>query len=294
MAEASRALARVSRLHGFRVKETHAPFAGEARRAVRARACRSRRDRRRSRRRRSSSQQRMHRLSRASSPSSTCMPASTASRIRSRGAVTVMSPLHETAVEWTLARAFDVARSSRARVTSVGGDVRWTWLFRSEAARHEGVQTEELDVGPAVQGLAFEPDRFDVVVAPTAFAEPLFGVARPRADIRGSRRRAASPASARASSRPRTVRRRRSPVRAWRTPPRCCSPRRSCSARASASDAPRRRSRARCSRRAATASARRTWSPRGVGATTREFGDVVIAELPSAMTNAEFYREAVA
>ena len=32
----------------------------------------------------------------------------------------------------------------------------------------------------------------------------------------------------------------------------------------------------------------------GVGATTREFGDVVIAELPSAMTNAEFYREAVA
>ena len=30
MAEASRALARVSRLHGFRVKETHAPFAGEA------------------------------------------------------------------------------------------------------------------------------------------------------------------------------------------------------------------------------------------------------------------------
>ena len=60
------------------------------------------------------------------------MHASIASRIASRGAVTVMSPLHETAVEWTLERAFDVARSSRARVTSVGGDVRWTWLFRSE------------------------------------------------------------------------------------------------------------------------------------------------------------------
>jgi isocitrate dehydrogenase len=32
----------------------------------------------------------------------------------------------------------------------------------------------------------------------------------------------------------------------------------------------------------------------GVGATTREFADVVLSELPSALTNAEFYREAVA
>jgi hypothetical protein len=32
----------------------------------------------------------------------------------------------------------------------------------------------------------------------------------------------------------------------------------------------------------------------GVGATTREFADVVLSGLPSAFTNAEFYREAVA
>jgi hypothetical protein len=32
----------------------------------------------------------------------------------------------------------------------------------------------------------------------------------------------------------------------------------------------------------------------GVGATTREFADVVLAHLPLSMTNAEFYREAVA
>jgi hypothetical protein len=32
----------------------------------------------------------------------------------------------------------------------------------------------------------------------------------------------------------------------------------------------------------------------GVGATTREFADVVLSGLPSAWTNAEFYREAVA
>ena len=32
----------------------------------------------------------------------------------------------------------------------------------------------------------------------------------------------------------------------------------------------------------------------GVGATTRQFADVVLAQLPFAWTNAEFYREAVA
>jgi hypothetical protein len=32
----------------------------------------------------------------------------------------------------------------------------------------------------------------------------------------------------------------------------------------------------------------------GVGATTREFADVVLSELPFAVTNAEFYREAFA
>jgi hypothetical protein len=32
----------------------------------------------------------------------------------------------------------------------------------------------------------------------------------------------------------------------------------------------------------------------GLGVTTREFADVVLAELPLALTNAEFYREAVA
>ena len=35
-------------------------------------------------------------------------------------------------------------------------------------------------------------------------------------------------------------------------------------------------------------------SSRGLGATTREFADVVLAELPLSLTNAEFYREAVA
>ncbi len=32
----------------------------------------------------------------------------------------------------------------------------------------------------------------------------------------------------------------------------------------------------------------------GVGATTREFTDVVLSALPGSLTNAEFYREAVA
>jgi len=32
----------------------------------------------------------------------------------------------------------------------------------------------------------------------------------------------------------------------------------------------------------------------GVGATTKEFADAVLSELPASLTTAEFYREAVA
>ena len=42
-----------------------------------------------------------------------------------RSAITLLSPLPGTGPEWTLAHGFDVARASRARVASVGGDAPW-------------------------------------------------------------------------------------------------------------------------------------------------------------------------
>ena len=292
MAEASRALARVSRLHGFWVDETHPPFGGEA------------------------FTQSGHALPAATRQATLAAQAILVAAagapalagveseldlharidrvvFRPRGAITVLSPLGEASLEWTLERAFDVARSSRARVTSVGGDARWGWLLGVEAARHDGLLVEELPVGTAVQGLAFEPDRFDVVVTPAPFAEALVGVA---AYGRGTRVVASG--------------------RLARTGPGTFAPAHGPDAEIAGLGVANPTSMLLATslllgeglgeRRAAETLAgavleachNGTRTPDmvtiGVGATTREFGDVVLSELPFAMTTAEFYREAIA
>ena len=292
MAEASRALVRVSRLHGFRIEETHPPFGGAA------------------------FIQSGHAL-----PASTRLATLSAEAIlvaaagepalvgveseldlharidrvvyAPRGEVTVLSPLGETALEWTVERAFDVARSSKARVSSVGSDDRLATVFRAAADRHDGVLVEELSMRTAVEGLAFDPDRFDVVLTPAPLAEALVGiVARGRvprivasgrlastgpsvfapvhgavADIAGQG--VANPASMLLATAlmlgEGLGERGAAETLAGAVLEACLSG-------------------------AGTPDMVTT----GVGATTREFADVVLSELPSALTNAEFYREAVA
>ena len=175
-----------------------------------------------------------------------------------------------TALEWTLARAFDVARSSRARVASVGG--RRGVESRPSRARPPGTtasRREELSVKAAVHDLAFEPDRFDVVVTPAAVRRGAPRLRRARPHIRASRAssRLAGDRAERLRSGSRSSRGHRRPGRR-ESRRRCCSPPRSCSARGSASAAPPRRSRAPCSRRAATATATPDHVSVGVGATT--------------------------
>jgi len=150
-----------------------------------------------------------------------------------------------------------------------------------------------LPAGVAVQGLAFEPEGFDVVVAQTALAEGLVAVA-------AQNRKPRVAASGRLAS----------------TGPGVFAP-----AHGPAEDIAGQGVANPASMLLATAlmlgeglGERRaaetlagavlevcgngTRTPdmagTGVGATTREFGDVLLAELPYAMTNAEFYREAVA
>jgi 3-isopropylmalate dehydrogenase len=292
MAEASRALARVSRLHGFRVDELHPPFGGEA------------------------FTQSGHSLPAATRQATLAAQAILVASAQEpalagveseldlharvdrvvfapRGGITVLSPLGEAGPEWTLARAFRVARSSRARVTSVGGDEAWRSAFGAEAAKHDGVLVEELPVRTAVQGLAFEPERFDVVVTPTPFAEPLLGIVahgrRPRVVASG---------------------------RVARTGPGVFEP-----AHGAAKDIAGQGVANPASMLLATAlmlgeglgerGAAETLAgavleacsngavtpdlvDSGLGVTTREFADVVLSELPYAVTNAEFYREAYA
>ena len=292
MAEASRALARVSGLHGFRIREAHPPFGGEARtqsgHALPA-ATRS-----------ATLGAQAVLVAVASDPALADVESELDLRARmdrvvfgERGSITLLSPLTDATLEWTVARGFDVARSSRARVASVGGDDAWGRSFSREAARHDGVQAEELTVKSAIHDLAFEPDRFDVVVTPAPYAEALLGFL-----AHGSAPRVA--ASSRLAG----------------TGPSVFAP-----AHGAAEDIAgqgvanpasmllaaalmlgeglgERRAAETLTNAVLEASANGVRTPDlmsvGVGATTREFADVVIAHLPHAMTTTEFYREAIA
>ena len=163
VAEASRAVAAVGQLHGFRVLETHAPFGGDAvRRCGSPAACRDARGMPRaptpcwSRRRRK--------------PALEGVKASLdltwrLQRVVADGAdLAIVSPLVADAAAWTVARAFAIARERRAHVVSVGASSAWEELVRAEADRHAGVIVERLALEEALPQLAHAPDRIDVVV----------------------------------------------------------------------------------------------------------------------------------
>ena len=292
MAQASRALARVSRLHGFRVDEVHPPFGGEAvtqfghalppetrRTTLAADAIL---------------------VAAAEEPALAGVESELDLQTRvdrvafgPRSGITLLSPLAESAAEWTLASAFGVARTSKASVASVGGDANWRLAFRAEAARHDCVFVEELSVKTAVQRLAFEPERFDVVVAPYPFAEPLVGIAAHGGDTRvvasGRLARtgpsvfapvhgAAEDIAGQGVANPASML-----LATALLLGKGLGERRAAETLAGAVLEA-------CRHGAVTPDMDTT----GVGATTREFADLVLSELPFAVTNAEFYREAVA
>jgi 3-isopropylmalate dehydrogenase len=292
MAEASRAAACVSSLHGFGIEETHPTFGGEA-------ITRSGHALPRATRQATLAAQAIL-VASANEPALAGVESELDLQARldrigfaPRRALTILSPLAETTVEWTIERAFDIACSSRAHVTSVGGDPHWSWVIGAEAALHDGVLVEELPVGTAVQGLAFEPDRFDVVVTPASFAEALASVA---VQIRG----------------PRVV----GSGRLARTGPSLFAPAHGAAEEIAGQGVANPSSRLFATalmlgeglgeRGAAetltgavlAACSNGTRTPdmvtSGIGVTTREFANVVLAELPNSLTNAEFYREAVA
>jgi 3-isopropylmalate dehydrogenase len=171
MAQASRTLDGVSRLHRFHVDDVHVPFGTEA-------------------------------LTRAGHP----LPAATRGAyleadavlvaaagepaletveseldLRARitrlvfagGGFTLLAPLADDLGEWTVERAFDSACSSRARLASIDRDEGWRLLVDSVAERYDGVAVEHLSVAEGLPALAFQPERFDVVVTGPVFAPAL-------------------------------------------------------------------------------------------------------------------------
>jgi 3-isopropylmalate dehydrogenase len=176
MAEASRALAEVSRLHGFGVDEVHVPFGGDAVRrfghslpgGTRV-ACRA---------------------------ADAILVASTQEaaldgvmadldltwritrvRLGPSADLAVVSPLAGADDGWAVERAFDLACSRRARVTSVGATKEWPDVVERVAEGFDGVLVEHLPFEAALPTLLADPGRFDVVVTERVFAEPLSGTA---------------------------------------------------------------------------------------------------------------------
>ena len=292
MAQASRALERVSRLHGFGVAEVHPPFGAEARlqsgHALPADT------------RTATLGAQAVLAGSENDPALAGVESELDLRARVdrvafglRDVVTVLSPLDEAASEWTVRRAFELARSSQAQVTSVGGDDRWRALVEAEAQHHPGLTVGFEPVKTAAGRLAFQPETFDVLLTPAPYAEPLVSLLahgeHPRVAASGrlaadgpgvfvpahgaaeeiAGQGVANPASmllAAALLLGEGLGERRAGETLTGAVLHACS------------------------------NSRRTPDlvSTGLGATTREFTDVVLEKLPGAVTNAEFYREAVA
>jgi 3-isopropylmalate dehydrogenase len=169
MAEASRAVAEAGRLHRFRVEEVHVPFAGEAVSrhghplpAETRAACR-RAD--------------AVLVALTKEPALEGVKAELdltwrVQRVRlADGDIAVVSPLEDQMEPYVVRRAFDLARSRRAKVAAVGDGQTWNTFVGWEAERHHGVEVERLSLSEALPRLMNAPDGFCVVVTQRAHAE---------------------------------------------------------------------------------------------------------------------------
>lgn len=174
-AEASRALAVVSGMHGFQVDEVHVPFGGDALRrfghplpAVTRAAC---------------DEADAMLVAATREPALEVLKAELdlrwrITRVCARGSeLAVVSPLPDDAVELALDSAFRLAFSRRARLTSVGATARWSTALAAAAERWEGVLVEDQPFEAAVTGLLRDPSEFDVIASEQPFAEALASTA---------------------------------------------------------------------------------------------------------------------
>ncbi len=173
-AAASRALAQVSRQHGFSIDEVHPPFDGVA-------------------------------LQRAGHP----LPASTRSATRAADAVlvagatapalggvmaeldlsvrvtrlladggtslTTFSPLHDGAEDLTLEHAFAAARARGGRLVSVGVSAGWRDCVERHAARHDGVGVRHVKLADAIALLVRNPGSLELVAVEQGVADAVAG-----------------------------------------------------------------------------------------------------------------------
>jgi 3-isopropylmalate dehydrogenase len=169
MAEASRALVEAGRMHGFRIDEVHAPFAGEAVSrhghslpAETRAACRR-------------ADAVLVALTREPALEGVKAELDLTWRVQRvrlpDGDIAIVSPLDDQVEPFVVGHAFDLARSRRGRLVAVGEGVTWNTFVSWEAERHPGVHVERLSLSEALPLLMNTPERFCVVVTQQAHAE---------------------------------------------------------------------------------------------------------------------------
>jgi 3-isopropylmalate dehydrogenase len=174
-AEASRALAVVSGMHGFQVDEVHVPFGGDAVRQfghplpqVTRNAC---------------SEADAMLVAATREPALEVLKAELdlrwrITRVCARGSeLAVVSPLPDDAVQLAVDSAFRLAFSRRARLTSVGASPHWHAALVGTAEHWEGVLVEHTPFEAAVTGLLHDPSGFDVIASEQPYAEALASTA---------------------------------------------------------------------------------------------------------------------
>ena len=171
MAEASRALADVSQLHGFSIDEQHVAFGGDAVRRFGHALPQTTRE--------------ACRHADAVLVATTKEPALEGvkaeldltwrmTRVRLSGSrVTVVSPLADDAQELAVERAFALACHRQARVNSVGATSGWRALVERVAESCPGVLVDHMSFEAIVPTLFRAPGAFDVIVSEQSFAEAL-------------------------------------------------------------------------------------------------------------------------
>jgi 3-isopropylmalate dehydrogenase len=182
MAESCRVLAEVARLHALHLDDVHLPFGGEAMTRFGHPLPHTTRE--------------AYRHADAIFVTSPDDPAldgvksdldlvSRVSRVHNlpRGDLLVVEPVGFGSDELAVARAFQLARARRARLTSVGSTPEWRELVTRQAEAWDGLELEHLTLGQLLTRFRDHPGTVDLVVAPGYLAEAIVDVA---AHIAGS------------------------------------------------------------------------------------------------------------
>ena len=176
MAETSRVLAEVARLHAFHLDDVHLPFGGEALTRFGHPLPQSTRD--------------AYRRADAifvSSPDDPAFDGVKAdldlgwrvSRVHNgvRGDLVVVEPLGYGSDQLAVARAFQLAAARRARVTSVGSAPDWDRAVAAEADRWDGLDVEYLTLGGLLTRFRDHPGTVDLVVTGSHLADAIVDAA---------------------------------------------------------------------------------------------------------------------